>query len=362
MPSERLDVPAGNCAAAIAEGQRLARSLVAENNLPGLSVAVAVDGTLVWAEGLGWADHERQLPVTPRTRFRIGGVTKTITATAAALLVARGQLDLDAPVQRLVPEFPPKRWPVTTRHLLGHTAGIGPGWHGRATPCTDDRERLASFAADTLRFEPGTRHQYATRGYVLVGAVVGAAAGESYLRFVRREVLAPLGMADTVADRPDGAPPRTARFYFPRLATDPRWGLQDAPAGDLTCVLPAIGLLSTPADLVRLGAAMLQGDLVPREVVVRFQTPQRLASGEPIDAGLGWFIRRLPLGPERVATRVVGHRGNVAGGTTSLQTVPDHGLVIAVTSNVTFARAVSTLADALADIFVRMRAGGPGDL
>ena len=105
---------------------------------------------------------------------------------------------------------------------------------------------------------------------------------------------------------------------------------------------------------------MLQGDLVPREVVVRFQTPQRLASGEPTDAGLGWFIRRLPLGPERVPTRVVGHRGNVAGGTTSLQTVPDHGLAIAVTSNVTFARAVSTLADALADIFVRMRAGGPG--
>ncbi len=326
---------------------------MAEHNLPGLSVAVAVDGVLVWAEGLGWADHERKLPVTPRTRFRIGGVIKTFTATAAALLVARGRLDLDAPVQRYVPEFPVKRWPVTTRHLLGHTAGIRPGWQGRATPCTDDRERLASFAADTLRFEPGTRQQYATRGYVLAGAVLGAAAGEPYRTFLRREVLAPLSLADTVGDRASGAPPRTARLYFPRLATDPRLGLQDAPPGDLTCVLPALGLLSTPADLVRLGAATMQGELVPGEVVARFQTPQRLASGELTDAGLGWFVRHLPLGPDQVPTRVVGHRGNVAGGTTSLQTVPAHGLAIAVTSNVTFARPVSTLADRLADLFVR---------
>jgi CubicO group peptidase (beta-lactamase class C family) len=250
-----------------------------------------------------------------------------------------------------VPEFPEKRWPVTTRQLLGHVAGIGPGWHGRGEPCTDDRDRIADFAADTLLYEPGTRFRYATRGYVLAGAVIGAAAGEPYLDFVRREVLAPLGMRHTVPDGAGGAPPATARFYFPRMATDPRLGLQDAPPGELSCVLPAIGLLSTPADLVRLGSATMAGTLLRTETVAMLQAPDPFAAADGNDAALGWFVRTLPLGPDQAPTRVIGHRGNVAGGTTSLVTVPDHDLAIAVTSNVTFAKAVSTLADALAEIF-----------
>ena len=127
MPSRLLAPPPAGHEGAVAAGQRLARELVAEHNLPGLSVAVAVDGAIVWAEGFGYADHEAGSPVTPETRFRIGGVTKTITATAAGLLHERGRLDLDAPARRYVPEFPEKRWPVTTRQLLGHVAGIGPG-------------------------------------------------------------------------------------------------------------------------------------------------------------------------------------------------------------------------------------------
>jgi CubicO group peptidase (beta-lactamase class C family) len=334
-------------------GQELARSRIAGQNLPGLSLAVAVDGEVVWAEGFGWADYQAEIPVTPQTRFRIGGVTKTITAVAAGLLHERGALDLDAPVRRYVPAFPQKRWPVTTRQLLGHVAGIRPGWSGRGSPCTDDLERITSFAADTLRFRPGTRFQYSTRGYVLVGAVIAAAAGEPYLEFVRREILAPLGMQDTVADGERDDPSVTARSYFPRLATDPKLGLQDAPPGELSCVLPAIGLLSTPSDLVRLGSAMLDTTLLRAGTVARLQRPLRLESGETSEAGLGWFERFLPAGEGEAAIRLVGHRGNVAGGTTSLVIAPEHGLTVAVTSNVTFATAVSEIADGLTRIFAR---------
>ena len=90
----------------------------------GLSVAVAVNGGIVWAESFGWADVDGRTPVTPLTRFRLGALSKPLTAVAAALLYDGGRLNLDAPVQRYVPAYPGKQWAVTTRQLMGDVAGV----------------------------------------------------------------------------------------------------------------------------------------------------------------------------------------------------------------------------------------------
>ena len=87
-------------------------------------MAVAVDGDVVWAEGFGWADVDRRTPVTPLTRYRLGALSKPLTATAAALLHDRGRLDLDAPVQEYVAAYPRKQWPITLRQLMGDVAGV----------------------------------------------------------------------------------------------------------------------------------------------------------------------------------------------------------------------------------------------
>ena len=110
--------------AAIEEGRGLARALVAIENLPGLSVAVAADGELVWAEGFGWANIEGREPITPRTRFRLGAASKPLTAAAVALLHDRGRLDLDAPIQTYVTDYPQKQWPVTPRQLMSDVGGV----------------------------------------------------------------------------------------------------------------------------------------------------------------------------------------------------------------------------------------------
>jgi CubicO group peptidase (beta-lactamase class C family) len=85
---------------------------------------VAVNGEVVWAEGFGFADLEQCVPVTAKTKFRIGSVSKPLTAAAAALLYQEGKLNLDAPIQRYVPTFPDKGHVITTRQLLGHLAGV----------------------------------------------------------------------------------------------------------------------------------------------------------------------------------------------------------------------------------------------
>ena len=108
----------------VENARRLARALVAGDNLPGLSVAVAVNGEIAWAEGFGWADVDDRAPITPRTRFRLGALSKPLTAVAAARLHDEGRLDLDAPVQRYVPAYPGKAWPISARQLMGDVAGV----------------------------------------------------------------------------------------------------------------------------------------------------------------------------------------------------------------------------------------------
>jgi serine beta-lactamase-like protein LACTB, mitochondrial len=108
VPSTAAAAQAERYSGAVEEARRLARSLLVEENLPGLSVAVAQDGEIVWAEGFGWADVERRAPVTPLTRFRIGSVSKPLTAAGVGLLHDRGRIALDAPGRALPPRVPPE--------------------------------------------------------------------------------------------------------------------------------------------------------------------------------------------------------------------------------------------------------------
>ena len=210
VPSTAAAAPTDRYAGAVEESRRLARALVAADNLPGLSVAVAVDGEIVWAEGFGVTDVDSRTPVTPLTRFRLGALSKPLTAVAAALLHDRGRLDLDAPVQRYVPAYPRKQWTVTTRQLMGDVAGVHrirgdnndamPGGH-----CDNVGEAVAMLADDPLLFEPGTQHRYSVWGWVLVSAVVEGAAGEPFSRVMAREVFEPLAMTRTVVAETEGS-------------------------------------------------------------------------------------------------------------------------------------------------------------
>ena len=373
LPSSVLQQPSASYVDAVEEGRAIARALVSEERLPGLSLAVAVNGEIVWAEGFGRADLETREPVTPDTLFRVGGVSETITAAAVGLLSERGKLDFDAPVQRYLPGFPEKEWPITTRQLMAHMSGIrhyfGEEERFADVSCQDDAQRLANFADDPLRFRPGTQSIYSAWGWVLVGAVVSGAANEPYLDFVQREVFAPLGMQSTVQDIFSQTEPRSAHHYYPSFMLNPRYGLQDSPGNDLSCILADGGFLSTPSDLVRLGAAMMGDRLLAPATVGQLQTPVALASGQTTGQALGWIVQSIPMGSDGKFTRIVGNGlgdavdrgplgantigGHVSGGTAVLVTVPDHGIAVAIATNVSGSDSVSLLSTRLADIFAR---------
>ena len=342
VPSVTHSVPLPQWTAAVEQGRQIVRAHLTEQNLPGLSVAVGVAGDIVWAEGYGWADLDKRVPVAPDMTFRIGTASTALTSVAAGLLLEKRRLSLDDVIQIQVPEFPQHQWPVTLRQLMGHTAGVpndggdeGPLLSERCDRPVDALQFLSGYERELL-FEPGTHYAYSSYGWIVVSAAVEAAAGEPFLTFMRKQIFETLGMRATKADSATEPIPNRVTPYFPRFAADPRYGPDLMRPIDYSCYAGSSAFLSTPSDLVRFGTAINSGKLLQPATVQLLQAPQRLASGEETGYGLGWDLETVALAGEQ--TRWVGHDGTSLGGTVaSLMTFPEHGIVVAVTSNISYA-------------------------
>ena len=340
VPSVTRSAPEPEWADAVEQARQIVRAGLIEQNLPGLSVAVGTGGGIVWAEGFGWADLEARAPVAPDTRFRIGTASKVLTSAAVGLLLEKGRLNLDDEIRRYVPEFPEKQWPVTLRQLMGHLAGVrtdsgdeGPLF---SVHCERPVDALPHFAERPLLFEPGTQYRYSSYGWILVSAAVEAASAEPFLTHMRTQIFEPLGMGDTLAESATETIPDRATPYFPRFAADPRYGPDPMRPIDYSCYAGASVFLSTPSDLVRFAMAIDGGKLLQPATVQLLQTSQRLPSGQETGYGLGWDLETVPLMGEQ--TMSVGHDGESLGGrVASLMTFRERGLVVAVTSNTSYA-------------------------
>src|SRR4051794_39930970 len=175
------------------------------HDAPGVAVAVVSGDALVATAAVGTANLASGTPMSPDGACNWFSMTKIATATAAMMLVDRGLLDLEAPVSEYLGEV----WPggfadVRVRHLLNHSSGLRNPvpirWVHRADePVPDERQFLARLLAKQRkpRFDPGSRAAYSNVGYLAVGAIVAEVSGDSYVRFVKTELLEPLGMSHT---------------------------------------------------------------------------------------------------------------------------------------------------------------------
>ncbi len=171
---------------------------------PGCSLGVIREGRLVHATGFGAANLDHGISNGPATIFRVGSVSKQFTAAAIALLTVRGELDLDAPVQRYIPEFPDYPDPPTIRNLVHHTSGVRDYIVLMALAGNRDedfytnQEVLAAINRQReLNFTPGAEYLYSNAGYFLLGEVVARVSGQSLREFAETEFFVPLGMTHT---------------------------------------------------------------------------------------------------------------------------------------------------------------------
>src|SRR6185369_4942060 len=163
-----------------------------------------VDGDrVVWAEGFGFQDAEKKVPATPDTVYRVGSVSKLFTDIAVMQLVEQGKLDLDAPVQKVLPSFAPKNdsgVPITLRQLTAHRSGLvreSPVGHYFDPTEPTLRDTVESLNRTTIVYKPGTRTKYSNAGIAVVGEVVERIAGVPYSKQIEETILKPLGMANS---------------------------------------------------------------------------------------------------------------------------------------------------------------------
>ena len=331
---------------AIARTTEIIEREMARTLAPGAQIAVSRGGRIVWSRSFGCANVELDVPVDAQTRFRIGSVSKPLTAAAIGALVQDGKLDLDAPVQTYVPDFPRKAWPITTRQLAGHVAGIR-HYEGDEFAIREHydtvRAGLAIFEKDALLFEPGTKFSYSSYGWNLISAVIESASGEPFLAFMQKRVFTPAGMTHTSPDEAAPIIPGRSRFY---TRDDKTGRVENAPYVDNSYKWAGGGFLSTAEDLVVFANSLLEGRLLRPETVTLLWTSMKTSDGKETDYGIGWSVDRDHKGRRRIR-----HSGGAMGGTANLVIYPEERLVVAllVNSDESFTGRAPTIAEVFAD-------------
>lgn len=312
---EKRETEAARYRRAAEVGRELLERIKAEVGAPGMVVGVSVDGVQVWCEGVGYADMENRVLCTAHTVMRIASISKPLTSAAVARLCEEGQLDLDEPVQKYVPEFPQKQFDgqdvtITSRMILSHLSGIR-HYEKNAKKVREDREKakrllkpvgkenedekcksdktdkpateqnnktalaqrkkefeheeyylkdsfdsvthsLNLFKDDPLIFKPGTTFLYSTHAFTLLSAVIERAAGQRFLDHMTA-MFRELGMLNTVPDENEPIIYHRSRFY--RLGK--RGRVVNCPYVDNSYKWAGGGFLSTASDLLLFGNALL---------------------------------------------------------------------------------------------------------
>jgi CubicO group peptidase (beta-lactamase class C family) len=313
-----------------------------KQGIPGISVAIATDGRLSYSKGFGMADLENSVPAKAGTVYRTASIAKPLTATAVMQLADKGKLDLDAPIQKYCPAFPEKQWPVTARHLLGHTGGVrhynSAGEAVGTTYYYTIEDSLKIFKDDPLLFEPGTKYNYTTYGYSVLGCAIEGASGMRYEDYMREHVFRASGMERTGVDKHRFLIPDRARGYVKldqnsyaqlpeSLKAQMKVGqVYNAGLHDTSMKIPGGGLVSTAADLVSFGLASMKGLLVKPSTRDQMWAAQKLRDGSQTPYGLGWGVAEVP---DMKGTALYSHSGGQAGTSTMLFVIPGKNLVIA---------------------------------
>jgi N-acyl-D-amino-acid deacylase len=314
---------------------RLMRTIVREQDIPGAALAVARNGRLLFARGFGYADVQRKEPVKPDALFRLASVSKPITAVVVMHLVERGKLKLSDRVVEILPRewvsnesgLPDTRLrDVTLLQLLQHTAGFDPkksfdpmfrsveiAQALGMTPPPKPKDIVRYMFARPLDFDPGTRDAYSNFGYCVLGRVVEAASGKTYEAYVRDEVLSSLGISrmQIGGTRLDQRAEGEVRYYTRDNARGP--AVVGPDVGKMVPVqyggwcLEAMdahgGWIGSAVDLVRFASALdetARVRILSKESVARMFAPppppvSRDANGNlaPSYYACGWSVRPI---------------------------------------------------------------------
>ena len=304
----------------------LAKTLLHDVPLAGLTVAVRQGARPAYIQGYGYAEAAAQTPAQASTVYEIASLTKQFTAAAIMQLAEQGQLQLDDTAASYLPDLPDAAQAITVRQLLNHTSGL---------PRNDymylilDQPRLYAPAEvlkvynqslKALSFAPGTQWEYSNMGYFWLGSIIEAVSGQTYGDYLAQHLLGPAGLASTTYCA--APPPGLAQGY---QVSGPPWA--SAKSENLSVAFSAGGLCSTAGDLIKWQQALAGGQVVSAATYQAMTTPTTLLNGTPLSYGYG-----LKVGDYGGAPAVY-HQGQVAGFNSILAYYPEEDLTVVLLTN-----------------------------
>ncbi|MBN1821794.1 MAG: beta-lactamase family protein [Prolixibacteraceae bacterium] len=298
------------------------------NYVPSISIAVSLNGELIWSEAYGLASTDLDVPATRKTKYRIGAISEVLTALTYNILTEQGKLNPDSLVHSYLPEFKGKVFDLPLKYLANQSSGIRPEnmneikWSAYGNSIETG---LILFENDTLLFEPGLYQLPSIFNYNLLGAVIQKAENKKFAEVVNKVVLDTLGLTNTVPDNPFITIKNRPDFFDHNYVSQ----VINASTKDLSYKLPSRGYLSTVDDLIKLGNAFLYSDYISDTIKIKtFRVDE--FPGEPSNWANGWFIVDNNTG-----YKIYGSRGSEVGGGAGLLIYPEQNFVITILTNVT---------------------------
>jgi len=312
---------------------------------PGGVLAVRWKSQLA-VRAFGKLTYEAKSPrVAPDTIYDIASLTKPIVTTTAVMMLAEHkQIDLDAPIERYLPEFscaaqldPDPQWRtrITVRMLLLHTAGLA-AHRDFYKQAKTKQQVLTRLIAEPLVREPGAQFEYSDLGFILLGRIVETLTGESLDAFAEKRIFVPLGMSNSHFNPTNGlrariAPTEKDSSYRKRLL---RGEVHDENAWAMGGVAGHAGLFSTATDVAAFAQMMLNGGiyahhrLLARATIEQFTARQEIGNSAH---ALGWDVPVIPSSSGRYLSKnTYGHTGFTG---TSLWIDPERELFVLLLTN-----------------------------
>lgn len=312
-----------------ANAQALLEKLTNENNVIGAAAGYSINGETIWQNASGYADQKTKKEFTTTTTTRLASIAKPMTAIAVMQLVEQGLIDLDATVQTYIPDYPTQAsTQIIIRHLLSHTSGIGGYKNGKESETKKEYaslyDALVIFKDRDLLFEPGTRYNYTTYGYTLLGAIVEKVTGQSFGEYLQENIWDKAGMTNTGVVKYGQKKPNQSSLYQQNSKGKTRVG----PENNLSNRIPGGGVYSTLEDMLKFGNAVINNTFV-KESTMNLMRQHHSLEKERNGYGFGWFL----YNPKPNEGAIIGHSGEQTGSATQLVIVPGTKTVVVILSN-----------------------------
>ena len=297
---------------------------------PSAVVLIDQGGETIYARALGMADLENDMAANMETAYAIGSITKSFTGLAINLLAYRGKIDLEAPLNKYLPEYSGPGASIKVRRLLDHTNGIPnytgqiPGVREKLSRTAWSREEMVDFfEQQPLLFEPGAKFSYTNSGYYLLGLIVEAVSGMTYYEFLQQNVFDPLDMTRTYIGDDSELITNRARGY-----AEGKLGFVNAPPWSYMIPFSAGSLVSTAGDLVKYRRGVFHSADFPAELRNMLLATSALNGGEPnIYAQSGLIESNLE------GHRKISHGGDIWGYAANHSFYPDEDITIIILTN-----------------------------